>query len=123
MAFTVATLKRPPGDPVSYEPAYRTILETHLQILRYHPGTQRLPVNPDKIHQYEGDFYGLLAEQGIQLERHWLYMRVNGMENPNQFGKQLHDPYLKRVEFTLLIPPEDLISDIRMLYLSTRDTP
>lgn len=121
MAFTVATLKRPPGDTVMYEPAFRRVLESHLQILRYHPSCQRVSIGADKIHQYEGDFYGLLGEQGIRLDHQWLLMRVNGFESPNQFGRQLNDPYKRRVEFTLVIPPEDIITDLRTLYLSTKD--
>lgn len=120
MAFTIATLKRPPGDEVMYEPEFRTILETHLQILRYHPTTQRSNVSPDKIHQYEGDFYGLLGEMGVSLDKHWIYMRVNGMESPNQFGRQLHNPYVREIGFTLLSPPDDILADLRTLYLSTK---
>jgi|AntDeeMinimDraft_5_1070356.scaffolds.fasta_scaffold58722_2 hypothetical protein len=121
MAFTLATLKRPPGDTVMYEPAFRNVLETHLQIFRYHPGTQRSDITADKIHQYEGDFFGLLAELGVPMDKHWLYLRVNGMENPNQFGQQLNDPYARRITFTLLSPPDDMIGDLRTLYLSTKD--
>ena len=120
MAFTIANLKQPYGDDVMYEPEFRTILETHIQILRYHPATQFVEITPDKVHQYEGDFYGLLAEQGVSQDKYWVYLRVNSMENPNQFGKQLNDPYLREVSFTLIVPPDDLISDLKMLYLSTK---
>lgn len=121
MAFTIATLKRSPGDSVMYEPEFRTILETHLQIMRYSPATQRIPIGPEKIHQYEGDFYGLLADQGISLDKHWIYMRVNGFESSSQFGQQAHDNYNRHIDFTLLIPPDDILFDLRTLYLSVKD--
>jgi len=121
MAFTVTTLSRSSENTaVYYDPEFRTVLESHMQLFRTHPSTQASPIGPDKIHQYEGDFYGLLGELGILMEHRWLYMRVNGMMNPNEFGRDLQNPYADRIGFRLLTPPMDLFGDIRMLFLTTR---
>lgn len=121
MAFTVASLSRESENTeVYYDPEFRTVLETHMQLFRTHPTTRHTPISPDKIHQYEGDFYGLLGEMGVLMEHRWLYMRVNNMTNPNQFGHSLRDPYARLVGFGMLTPPMDLFSDIRTLFLTTR---
>jgi hypothetical protein len=120
MVFSVHALAGDPGDTVYYEPGFRTVIETHLTLLRNHPATQRSAISPDKLHQYEGDFYGLLGELGVGMELHWIYLRVNGMESPNQFGRQLRDPYIKEQRFQLRRPPTEMISDLRTLYLTTR---
>lgn len=120
MAFSVTTQARKAGDTVYYDPRFRTVIETHLPLLRTHPNTQRQAITPDVIHQFEGDFYGLLIQNGIPMHLHWIYLRVNYMNSPNQFGAQLRDPYRDRYEFTLLIPPEDTISELRKLFLTTQ---
>lgn len=118
MAFTVNELAHPAGDAVFYEPGFRTVIETHLPLLRNSPDTRRQEISADKIHQYEGDFYGLLAEQGVPLELHWLHLRVNGFESPYQFGRVDAYGQFTELAFTLLLPSPDVIRGLRTLYLT-----
>lgn len=120
MAFAVASQAKDPGDPVYYDPRFRTVIESHLTILRNSPTTQRQRISPDTIHRFEGDFYGLLIEMGVSFQFHWIFMRVNNLESPNQFGAQLRDPYRDRYEFTLLTPSTEAMNDLRSLFLTTQ---
>lgn len=120
MAFAIASQAKDPGDSVYYDPRFRTVIETHLSILRQAPSTQQQPITADMIHRHEGDFYGLLMELGISLQFHWIYLRVNGLESPNQFGAQLRDPYRDHYAFTLIIPSTDAMNELRSLFLTTQ---
>ncbi len=120
MAFALSNQAKDPGDSVYYDPRFRTVIETHLPILRTAPSTQRQRISPDMIHRYEGDFYGLLIELGVSFQFHWIFMRVNGLESPNQFGAQLRDPYRDRYEFTLLAPATEALGELRSLFLTTQ---
>jgi len=120
MAFSITTLKNNSGDPMFYELGFRTIIETHLNILKYTNFTMKRSIDGSKVYQYEGDFYGLLAELNVPLEHHWIFLRVNGMFNPNEFGRVVYDPYGRRHDFNLLIPSDDYIGNLLILYKSTR---
>lgn len=120
MAFTVTDQRQNVGDTIYYDPGFRQVIETHLPILRRAGGIQVYTVPPEKIYQHEGDFYGLLAEMGISLQFHWIYMRVNGLESAHQFGQQLHDPYKNQFSFQLIIPSVEIIADLKNMYLTTQ---
>ena len=119
MAFTVKNLANPSGDPVYYDPTFRTVIETHLDILASPPMAKNMPITPDKVYQYEGDFYGLLSELGVQPHLHWIFLRVNGMYNPNEFGMELHDDFRREYDWSLIVPSTDLIRDLRQLHTTT----
>jgi hypothetical protein len=108
------------GNGVFYDPGFRTVLETHIPFLRAPQVSRRMPISPDKIYQFEGDFYGLLSDLDIPMEHHWVYLRVNGFHSPVEFGTQAHDPYAKRVAFDLILPAADALRDLAIQYQSTR---
>jgi len=120
MAFSVTDQGVNPGDVVYYDPKFRTIIETHLSILRRPGMSGEQIIEPSLIHQFEGDFYGLLTHLGVRPSLWWIYLRVNGMESPNQFGGQLHDPYREHYRFTLKLPPDEFITNLRTLFLTTQ---
>lgn len=120
MALTVSTLMKPPGDPLFYELGFRTIIETHLFLLRLDALTLKQVIDGSKVHQYEGDFYGLLSELNIPMEHHWICLRVNNMFNPNEFGRSSYNLHSLRNDFTLKIPSDDYIRQLAVLYKSTR---
>lgn len=119
MAFTVKSKARAPGDSVYYDPKFRTLLETHIPMLRGMYRARAHPVSPDLIHKYEGDFYGLLGELNVSMDLYWVYLRINRMEHPHQFGEQLRDPYVRKYGFNLILPPREIFDDLRMKYLTT----
>lgn len=120
MAFTVLAHRVPSGDDLYYNMAFRNLVETHLNILKFE-AVAFTNIAPDKIYQYEGDFYGLLSELGIEPQYHWIYMRVNNMTNPNQFGKAVRDPLRRAYSFGLLRPNPNGISELRAAFLATKN--
>lgn len=120
MTFTVMSHRVPSGDDLYYEMGFRNLVETHLNILKYE-AVALTDISADKIYQYEGDLYGLLSEIGIEPQYHWIYMRVNGMTNPNQFGKAVRDPYRRAYTFQLLRPNPNGINELRTSYLATKN--
>lgn len=120
MAFTVVSQARPSGDRIYYDPGFRAVIETHLIALRSPNIATSEPISPQKVHQYEGDFYGLLIEKNIPMHLHWIYLRVNGMMNPAEFGTEKYNPFHQHRQFELLHPPEDFLQELRLLYTSVR---
>jgi hypothetical protein len=119
MAFTILTDMAQPGDDVYYDPKFRLIAETHMVILRQED-ISRQQIDLDLFYQYEGNFYGYLVEIGVQPELHWLYMRVNGMTNPNQFAKEVRDPYGRAYSPVLIRPNDNIISGLVQYYMSRK---
>jgi hypothetical protein len=119
MSLTVTTLGRDPGEDLFYTEKFRTIVETHLGILKTIGITER-DIPGDLAYQFEGDFYGYLAHLGIPLHLHWVYLRVNGFVHPNEFASEGRDPYRRSFNLRLLIPSSELISNLRALYLTTK---
>lgn len=120
MAFTIMTHMAQPGPSLFYEEKFRLMVETHINILRnYNVSKQDIPEN--HYYQYEGDFYGFLVGENVPSHLHWIYMRVNGMYNPNEFAAELRDPYQKRQQPYYLIPHEATLSDIQRMYASLKN--
>lgn len=119
MAFTIIEQMAKPGDDLYYDPAFRLIVETHLNILKHSRVVQEdIPL--DLFYQYEGDFYGYLVERGIPTFMHWIYLRVNGMTNPNEFAKEQRDPLNRAYSPVLLRPHDNTVSGLRSFYLSRK---
>lgn len=120
MAFTIMTHMAKPGPDMFYDEKFRLMIETHINILRIHNSTkQEIPEN--HYYQYEGDFYGFLVGENIPAHLHWIYLRVNDMFNPNEFAKELRDPYQKREQPYLIRPNDSVLSDIQRMYTSLKN--
>lgn len=120
MAFTIMTHMAKPGPDLYYDPKFRLMVETHINILRnYQVTRQDIPDN--HYYQFEGDFYGYLLSEGVPHSQHWIYMRVNGMYSPHEFAKDLRDPYHVRTQPVLLIPHEATLADIQRMYVSLKN--
>lgn len=115
MAFTIMQQMSQPGYDMYYEPGFRLLVETYLNILKNFNATI-VAIPPDKYYQYEGNFYGYLVELQIAPCLHWIYMRVNGMENPDQFAAELRLKDDRIYNPTLLHPNKAMIETISMYY-------
>lgn len=120
MAFTVARTIRPAGDAIYYRPDFRSHVESYLNILRV-ANPRVVVVQADVVHQFEGNFFGYLASIGVEAQYHWITLRTNGFHNPNEFGRKhpLRNPNNGTVE--VMIPNDDLLENIRVLYLSKQN--
>jgi hypothetical protein len=61
------------------------VIEQHLHLLIREVDTKASSIPPEKEYRHRGDFYGLLAELGIEPELHWVNLRVNGMHSPTDY--------------------------------------
>lgn len=119
MAFTILTDMAKPGENVFYDPLFRLSLEAHLNILINRAASVD-DIPPDKYHQYEGDLHGYLMEKGVPLELHYIYMRMNGMTNPNQFGKDQRNIYSDYLQPKMIIPNRNQIDGIVKYWMSRK---
>ena len=118
MAFTIIKDMAKGGDDIYYDAGFRLVVETHLNVLIARAAAiEEIPL--DQFNQYEGDFYGYLVERAIPPEYHFIYLRMNGMTNPNQFAKQMRDPSNPHVR-PLLIRPNTNEIDILVRYYMSR---
>lgn len=119
MAFTILEQTPDGGAQMFYDPAFRLIVETHINILRT-INAERREIPLELYWQYEGNFYGYLTEIGIEQELHWIYLRVNGMENPNQFAADVRNPLDKKYNNILIKPSNNEIGNLQQFYTSRK---
>lgn len=115
MSFAILDNMTPVGSNLFYEDGFRQIIESHLNILA-NAYSKKQSISGDLVYQYEGNFYGYLLDIGIQPEYHWIFLRVNGFTNNNQFGAELRDPYQRNYEFILIHPSIELIDELAAQY-------
>lgn len=119
MAFTIITQMEQPGPSMFYDPKFRHILEMHLNQLKTMRST-RHPVTAAELYQFEGDFAGFLMSKGHDLEVHWLFTRLNGMTNPNQFGRELRDPLKRNYPTSYLEPHPEAIAELQQYWITLK---
>lgn len=119
MAFEIIKDLARQSEGMFYSPEFRAIVEDHLSILKTVGVTQQaIPL--ELYWQYEGNFYGYLTYLNIPQELHWLHLRVNGFDHPNEFAKAVSDPLNKPYIAVLLRPSETIVGDLQKYYLSRR---
>lgn len=74
------------GSEITQTPAFRQMVEDHLQWIIRHPTTQWVEIDAHAAHKYKGDFYGLMTHMKTPYHLHWLIMRVNGYNSPMQYN-------------------------------------
>lgn len=117
MAFTIIAQMEQPGPAMFYEPAFRHILEMHMNQLRTIYAVRK-ELRPEQLYQYEGDFAGFLLEEGYGLEMVWLMTRINGMTNPNQFGRGLREQYSHIWRPYYIEPHPEAIAELQQYYIT-----
>lgn len=120
MAFKVTESFADPGDPIYYLQAFRDQIESHLNILRFtNPKQHHAEAN--SLYQFEGNLFGYLASIGQSHDIHWIIMRMNGMHNPNEFGRKRLELATPTAGQVLLFPDSGLLESIRTLYLGKKE--
>lgn len=120
MALTVVSSMRKPRNEVYYDPVFRNMVEHHLSFLRFHPETTVDEISADQVYRFRGDFYGLLQQRNVEISEHWIYLRVNNMVSPTDFGTAFLNTYTTERAFSLLIPPQSAIDTLRKRFLTER---
>lgn len=119
MAFTIIQQMEKPGPSMFYEPEFRHILEMHMNQLKTSYAVRK-ELRPEHIYQFEGDFSGFLLSEGYGLEMIWLMTRVNGMTNPNQFGRGLRDQYNRTFRPYYIEPHPEALAELQQYYITLR---
>lgn len=99
------------GPNIYYDDSFRNVLEDHLWYLKNHASTNVLSIEPIKAYKYEYDLYGLLNSYSINMNLHWIIMRLNNMTDPTEVTRDLK---------MLLIPDIRVIEQIRQSHMTTR---
>ena len=55
MAMSINSLMNDEGPKIFYDADFRNVIEAHLRILRVHPNTAVLDIEPQKAYKYEFD--------------------------------------------------------------------
>lgn len=101
MTMTLTQQVPSEGDAIYYTPEWRTMIESHMPLLKARSDTVSLPIQPYNAHRFDGDLMGVLTELGISPMYHWLIMRFNGMDSPTQYSETmliLKHPELRYVD-------------------------
>lgn len=93
-------------DPVYHEPNFQLMLESHLWYLKK-TGNRIQAVTEHQNYKYEGDFYGLLDDIGIDKNFHYATMRVNNYAHSGDF---------KGDRTSISLPSYQLIEQLRSVY-------
>ena len=110
MALSINNLMVNEGPAIHYDAAFRIVIEAHLRLLREHPNTSYMDIEPQKAYKYEFDLYGLLYSLNIAPHYHWIVMRVNDLTTPSDFTHEM---------IRLILPSAGVIDSIRNTHVAT----
>ncbi len=92
----------------TYDPEYRAHVESMLPLLRNSSSTSVIGIGVEMAHLYKGDLEGFLLANGVNIEDHYLIMRVNDIDDSFSFS------YDERK--TILIPSLSLVNNLKDVY-------
>jgi hypothetical protein len=108
MSTSIRAYAADPGPDIYYDDDFRAVLETYLTLLRTDRNTQTRTVQSSDARAYKGDFFGLLQNDTINKEYHWIIMRMNGFVSPGDTDETLA---------SYIYPDLSLIERIRGSYM------
>lgn len=120
MPLTVVSQMKKPRNSIYFDPVFRNMVEQHLSVLRYHPEVALDEISPDQVFRFRGDFFGLLQQKNIDPSLHWIYLRVNNLLSPTDFGNAFNEEYTTSRVFNMIVPPESAIDTLRKRFLTER---
>lgn len=80
---------QPNIESINNDPKYIDMLESHLTYFRTLNTNTLIAVSNQLNYKYEGDFYGLLTELGVDRNHHYLVMRLNGLAHSGDYKGNL----------------------------------
>lgn len=118
MTFTILAETDKPQS-VNYHLEFRQIFEDHLSYLRV-TNVSYSEIDEQLAYKYEGNFYGFLLELGIPIHMHWVYLRINNMVNPKDFGLEPNNPFSKGLSRELIHISSNELGRLQKYYLSRK---
>lgn len=103
----LASLVKPRGDNLYHTEGWRNFIETYMRVLRESEATTPVLIQNEDAFKYEGDFYGLLQNNSVPAEFHWIVMRLNEMTHPGDY---------EMTRTQLLFPNYEQIRNLMSIY-------
>jgi hypothetical protein len=110
LKMNINSLNIDPGEAIFYSKAFMDTMESHVGYFRKSLKSNIVQIDQGKAAVYVGDFFGYLSAVGIEAKYHWLFMRINGYYNSNEFTID---------KFSLILPDKNEIEQIRSSFVST----
>lgn len=97
-----------PSDEQAYsDPGFLTLIESSLTYLRGLSGNYIITATEQQSYKYEGDFFGLLNELGIEKKYHHVVMRVNNLLTSSDYKGDFKD---------IIVPSLDEVALLKTTY-------
>jgi hypothetical protein len=90
-----------------YSDGFRNLLEDHYSWLKTQSSTKTVPIDGYLAVRYEYDFYGLMQNQNVPIELHWITMRLSGYTSSDQMSRDLQ---------SYILPDPAVISRLYSVY-------
>lgn len=97
----------PVTDQTFQDFRFEDFIESHMEYIINNKIAGTRTVEPDVAEVYAGDFYGLLSYIGLQIDYHYVAMRVNGFSNSADFDGSV---------MTILIPSTPYLDTLKAIY-------
>ncbi len=98
------------GDSIYYSESWRTMIECHLPILLARQDNTYRTIAPYNALRFEGDFMGVMTEYRFAPQYHWVIMRMNGLNSPEDYRVTMEQ---------LLIPNFSVIEMLTNIHRTT----
>lgn len=99
MTMSVISLQERPLEINYFSAGFRAIIEDHLQILRNTAKLHTVEVSGFQELKYQGDFYGLLRDMGIDHDYHWITLRLNDLHSPMDYQGNLVNIKIPKIDY------------------------
>lgn len=86
------------GENGYFNAALMQEIENHLPLLKQSNAIYAVPIEPAKAYEHQYNFYGLLQDLNVPAKLYWTVLRLNDMETPEEFNKQLKQVFLIQPE-------------------------
>lgn len=100
------------GDDYYFDEAFLIILQSYIPLIRQGNVVTLTPTN-QQLYKYQGDFYGLLDELGVQKQYHYATLLLNNLRNSSDFDSSMA---------SILVPDYSQIDMIHATYTTLTTT-
>lgn len=96
-------------DDVYNDSNFLVMLETHLNYLKTTGNIGYKPISEHQSFKFEGDFYGLLNELGLDKKHHYVVMRLNSLDSSSDYKGNI---------FNVFIPDLTEVNLLKNIYMT-----
>jgi len=112
MPSTINNLATTYGDDYFFNESFLVLIRSYIPLILKQQLTQVSPTN-QQLYKYQGDFYGLLDELGVEKQYHYATLLVNQLKSSTEFEPSMA---------VILLPNTAYIDMIHSVYTTTFTT-